>query len=312
MWSKGRLETLTQNFRQKTEAFNRRHVDASISTELSSEDWRNAYNETRSVRLEEFTAHVAAARERAEEIFRNEFINQIKRNIDTVGREIKLLNKALEEYTFGNTKYRFKCSPTENAEMRKYYDMITSARLDGASIYELLETGTDLAEYEPMVKTLFQMISSEGTDLASRQQVEANIEKYKSFQTYLRFDLVEVAPDGKEYPLSRSMGSKSGGERQTPFYVAILASLMKTYRINQNANSLRLVVFDEAFDKIDTSRIEECINMLREIGFQSIIAAPDNKAPYIAPLVERTWVVIKPDEKTSVLQPYRKILEERP
>ena len=106
------------------------------------------------------------------------------------------------------------------------------------------------------------------------------------------------------------MGSKSGGERQTPFYVAILASLMKTYRMNQNGNSLRLVVFDEAFDKIDTSRIEECINMLREIGFQSIIAAPDNKASYIAPSVERTWVVIKPDDQTSVLRPYHKTLEE--
>ncbi len=140
--------------------------------------------------------------------------------------------------------------------------------------------------------------------------MEANSQKYKSFQTYLRFDLVEVAPDGKEYPLSRTIGSKSGGERQTPFYVAILASLMKTYRINQNANSLRLVVFDEAFDKIDTSRIEECVNMLREIGFQSIVAAPDHKASYIAPAVERTWVVIKPDDKTSILRPYRKALEE--
>jgi uncharacterized protein YPO0396 len=187
--------------------------------------------------------------------------------------------------------------------------MITNSRLDGASIYDLLEPGTDMSEYEPLVKTLFQLISSEGTDPASRQKAEDNIQKYKSIQTYLRFDLVEVGPDGKEYPLSSTMGSKSGGERQTPFYVAILASLMKTYRINQDANSLRLVVFDEAFDKIDTSRIEECINMLREIGFQSVIAAPDNKAPYIAPLVERTWVVVKPDDKTSVLRPYHKTLE---
>jgi hypothetical protein len=49
--------------------------------------------------------------------------------------------------------------------------------------------------------------------------------------------------------------------------------------------------------------------MLREIGFQSIIAAPDNKAPYIAHLVERTLVVIKTDDKTSVLRPHRKTPE---
>lgn len=138
------------------------------------------------------------------------------------------MNKALEEYIFGSTKYRFKWSPTENSEMRRYYDMITNSRLDGASIYDLLEPGTDLSEYEPLVKTLFQLISSEGTDPASRQKAEDNIQKYKSIQTHLRFDLVEVGPDGKEYPLSSTMGSKSGGERQTPFYGAILASLMKT------------------------------------------------------------------------------------
>ena len=309
IWSKNRLDTLKQIFRQKAEEYNRRHTDASMSTELTSDEWRVAYEEVKNVRLEEYTEHVASARARAEEIFRNEFINQIKRNIDTVKREINLLNKALEEYTFGQTRYRFKYIPTENAEMRKYYDMIMSSRLDGASIYDLLEPGMDLAEYEPLVKTLFQMISSEGVDLADRQQIEANIDKFKSVQTYLHFDLVEVSPDGAEYPLSRTMGSKSGGERQTPFYVAILASLMKTYRVNQQANSLRLVVFDEAFDKIDTSRIEECVNMLREIGFQAIIAAPDNKAPYIAPLVERTLVVLKPDDNTSILRPYHKTME---
>ena len=99
-----------------------------------------------------------AAQARAEEIFYNEFINQLKGNFDTVKREIDLLNKALEEYTFGKTKYRFKCSPTDNPEMRRYYDMIMSTRLDGASIFDLLEPGIDFAEYEPLVKTLFQYL----------------------------------------------------------------------------------------------------------------------------------------------------------
>jgi len=158
-----------------------------------------------------------------------------------------------------------------------------------------IKTGTTLDSEEP----------------TSRQQVEKQIEKYKSIQTYLRFDLTEVSADGKEYSLSRTLGSKSGGERQTPFYIAILASLMKTYHMNQqNTNSIRLVVFDEAFDKIDTGRIEECVKMLREIGFQSIIAAPDHKAPYIAPAVERTLVVVKPDEKNSILYAHHKMLEE--
>ena len=304
--TKGRMDTLKENFRKKLEEYNYRHTASSINTDISSSEWRNAYEEAHSIQLEMYTDKVTAARNRAEEMFHNEFINQIKRNIDTVRREIRLLNNAMEEYTFGKVQYRFKCVPTENTEMRQYYEMITNLRLDGASIYDLVEPGKDMSEYEPLVKTLFQLIASEGTDAVSRKQIEENIEKYKSLKSYLRFDLVEVGADGKEYPLSRTIRSKSGGERQTPFYVAILASLMKTYRVNQNVNSIRLVVFDEVFDKIDTSRIEECISMLKEIGFQFIIAAPDNKAPYISPLVESTWVVIKPDEMTSVLHLHQK------
>jgi len=304
-----RLTALADSFKQRAEMFNLKHPAASVNTDMASGAWRKAYDEAKLVRLDAFTDQAAKARSRAEELFYNEFINKVKGNIDTAKREINLLNKALEEYRFGRTQYRFKCMPTENAEMRMYHDMIVNLRLDGVNIFDLLESGKDFSEYEPLVKTLFGLISSDGADPADRRSVEANIEHFKSFQTYLKFDLVEVGPDGSEYPLSRTMGSKSGGERQTPFYVAILASLMKTYRVSQNANSLRLVVFDEAFDKIDTSRIEECVTMLREIGFQSLIVAPDNKAPYIAPFVERTMVVRKPDDKTSVVLQHQKDLE---
>ncbi len=302
------LDTLTKTFRVQVQKYNSVHQEASISDDILSGEWKSAYDAVQKVEIKQYEGKVAQARDRAEEIFRNDFINQIKRDIDNVRLEISSLNKTLTEYTFGRVQYRFKCEPTENPELRKYYDLIMNVDLNGYSLYTFMKRDTQ-KEYEPLLKTLFQLISSEGVDAADRQQIESNIQKFKSFQTYLKFDLVEVDAEGKEHPLSRSMGSKSGGERQTPFYIAILASLMKTYRVNQNANSLRLVVFDEAFDKIDISRIEECILMLKRIGFQSIVVAPTDRAAYIAPLVERTWVVTKPDERTSVLSAYRKELK---
>lgn len=309
--TKSKMEKLTESFREKAEIYNKQHTESTISTQLASSEWRKAYDDVSNVHLEEYKEHVETAKKQAEEIFQNDFINHIKGNIDTVKREIAALNKALEGFTFGNTKYRFKWAPTENAQMREYYDMIISARLDGVSIFDLLEPGMDADEYEPLIKTLFELISSEGSDRVHRKIIEDNIAKYTSIKTYLNFDLMEVDSDGREHSLRSSINSKSGGERQTPFYIAILASLMKTYRISQNANSLRLVVFDEAFDKIDTNRLEECIDMLREIGFQSIIAAPDSKAPYIVPVVDRTIAVIKPNYQTSILRSYHKTLEEK-
>ncbi len=297
------LSNKKYEFQNKIQDYNKSHTEYSISNDILSNEWVLAYENANKIDIENYQNRITSAQRKSEELFRNEFINQIKRNIDTAKREIKGLNKSLSEYTFGKTKYRFKCEPTENAELRSYYEMIIDPRLDGYSLYN----EEIYRQYEPLIKTLFSMIASTEDDISTREEIERNINKFKSFQTYLKFDLVEVDESGKEQPLSIMMGSKSGGERQTPFYIAILASLMKVYRMNENANSLRLVVFDEAFDKIDTSRIEEFVTMLKSTGFQCIIAAPNDKTAYIAPVVNRTWVVMKPNDTTSQICAYKQL-----
>lgn len=276
--------------------FNLNYADSSLSDDIHDEAWLSFYEKMKSTNVGDYEFQVAEARRRAEELFENEFINKLKANIDNARMEIRQLNRALSEYRFGKTRYRFKCEPTDNPELRQYYDMITDGGLDG---YSLL-TAENYNKYETQIKTLFNLISSASSEGASRAEIQQNIDKYKAFQTYLKFDLVEVNENGEESPLSRVIGSRSGGERQTPFYIAMLASFMKIYRMNSaGANSLRLVIFDEAFDKIDSSRIEEFVNMLKSTGFQFIISAPNEKAPYIMRLVETTWAVTKPKENVS-------------
>lgn len=276
--------------------FNINYADSSLSDDIHDEEWLSFYDKMKSTNVGDYEFQVSEARRRAEELFENEFINKLKANIDNARMEIRQLNRALSEYRFGKTRYRFKCEPTDNPELRQYYDMITDGGLDG---YSLL-TADNYKKYETQIKTLFNLISSASSEGVTRAEIQQNIDKYKAFQTYLKFDLVEVNENGEESPLSRVIGSRSGGERQTPFYIAMLASFMKIYRMNAvGVNSLRLVIFDEAFDKIDSSRIEEFVNMLKSTGFQFIISAPNEKAPYIMRLVETTWAVTKPKENVS-------------
>ena len=73
---------------------------------------------------------------------------------------------------------------------------------------------------------------------------------------------------------------KSGGETQTPFYIAVLASFAQLYRVNDATrfgNTVRLVVFDEAFNKMDSDRITESVLLLRKMGLQAIICTPPDK-----------------------------------
>ena len=107
----------------------------------------------------------------------------------------------------------------------------------------------------------------------------------------------------KEQRLSKMIKKKSGGETQTPFYIAVLASFAQLYHVNQEgemANTSRLIVFDEAFSKMDRGRIKEAVKLLRKFNLQVIISCPSDKIPDISPLVDETLVVLHTKNSSCV------------
>ena len=123
-------------------------------------------------------------------------------------------------------------------------------------------------------------------------------------QLDLFFDIEDKNKDDEVQRLSRTIDKKSGGETQTPFYIAVLASFAQMYHIgkgrNRSEKTPRLIIFDEAFSKMDGDRIEKSILLLRKIGFQVILSTPTEKAADIAPLVDRTIVVLRSGRRSQV------------
>ena len=112
----------------------------------------------------------------------------------------------------------------------------------------------------------------------------------------MKFDLETTDQNGSKQLLSQTLNTKSGGETQTPFYIAVLASFAQLYQVNNPSglnNTVRLVVFDEAFNKMDSERIVESVRLLRKMGLQAIVCTPPDKLPDIMPLADRTHLVIK-------------------
>ena len=120
--------------------------------------------------------------------------------------------------------------------------------------------------------------------------------------TGLTFDIEVINKDGEKQRLSRTIDKKSGGETQTPFYIAVLASFAQLYRMGRDkkANTARLIIFDEAFSKMDGERIEKSIMLLRKIGFQVILSTPTEKAGDIAPWVDRILLVLRSGKTSQV------------
>ena len=205
---------------------------------------------------------------------------------------------------FGSEQYQFRAD--RNPDYAEYYDMIMAPELmegeGGLFTWEFQE------KYSTLIEDLFNRIAiSDDTQLNARRQSELqqNIERYTDFRTYLKFDLETTDREGNRQLLSQTLNKKSGGETQTPFYIAVLASFAQLYQVNNHSsgisNTVRLVVFDEAFNKMDSDRIVESIHLLRKMQLQAIICTPPDKIADIMPLADRTLLVHKGKRSMRIL-----------
>ena len=220
-------------------------------------------------------------------------------------RKIKELNEALKSHQFGNDSYYYTVEPRK--DKMNFYDMIMDPMLmEGYNIATLDFT----SKYQNEIKELFDKISIGSKYGEITPEYESSLKEYTDYRNYLVFDLI-VSSNGNKQRLSKTLLKKSGGETQTPFYISVLASFAQLYQMNsgRSSNTINLVVFDEAFSKMDKVRIEESIGFLKKLGFQAIFSAPSEKVGEISKLVSSTLVVLKrPDGYTDVL-PFSKVEE---
>jgi len=266
----------------------------------SNKDYEAEFHDLNDIKLKDYQAKITEAKNNALKEFRNDFLAKLKANFDTVISQIDNLNDALEHARFGEDSYHFVTTPRR--EYLSYYEMINDP---------LLLTGQDIEaeaftkKYADVIEDLFRQITFVDTTLGSdmRVELERNIEKFTDYRSYFKFDLIVTDGTGKAQRLSRTLLTKSGGETQTPFYISILASFSQAYRLylnNDKNSAIRLIIFDEAFSKMDSERIQESIKLLRNFGLQAIVSAPPEKISDITPLVDKTLCVVRNNTMSTV------------
>lgn len=238
------------------------------------------------------------------EQFQNDFLAKLKSGIDQVQDQVKSLNKALKQAKFGTAQYQFRVD--RDPDYGEYYDMIMAPELmerEGGLFVQPFQQ-----KYGKLMENLFSCLAtSDDTQLNARKQSELqqNIERYTDFGTYLNFDLETTDQNDSKQLLSQTLNTKSGGETQTPFYIAVLASFAQLYQVNNLSalanNTVWLVVFDEAFNKMDRDRIAESVRLLWKMGLQAIICTPPDKLSDIMPLADKTFLVSKDKYKMHIL-----------
>ncbi|MDR1136654.1 MAG: AAA family ATPase [Clostridiales Family XIII bacterium] len=270
---------------------------------LSNEVYEDVRLELSDNKLPDYQARISDAKSKAFEQFQEDFISRLQNNINSAKRQIEELNRAIKGASFGEDTYRFRIIP--KPEYKRYYDMIVDEMITQGG-YNLLSFQFN-EKYKEEISDLFAIITNEdgvsgSGGVIGASEYERRVHEFTDFRTYLSFDLEVIGKDGESQRLSKTIGKKSGGETQTPFYIAVLASFAQLYRMGRDKTytTSRLIIFDEAFSKMDGERIVRSIELLRKFEFQVILSAPPDKIGDIGILVDRNLCVLREGKHTCV------------
>lgn len=236
-----------------------------------------------------YEADLERAKENCHLEFRESFLARLKENIETAKLEFRNLNQALKDIYYGEDSYKFEL--TSNKKKESIYQMITSKNNEAG--YNLWSQAFE-EEYKEEMEDLFDKLT------AYDDKGEKVLAEYTDYRSYLDYDIIVEKKDGTIQRFSKIYGEKSGGETQTPYYVAIAASFVQLYKLG---DTIRIIMFDEAFDKMDDNRISSMMDFLNSQNFQIILATPPAKLEVIGEKVDTILMAMR-EGTTSIIEEY--------
>ena len=272
-------------------------------------------------RIQEYERIAEKQAKIAVEHFREDFIYKIRSAIKEAFLRRDELNRIIRSLNFGKDRYQFRISRNRGPD-GAYYDMFMdeSLEIDPSALSGSMDRQMDLfsmdheKKYGMLMNDLIRMfLPPQSADARQQEEAKRNMEKYSDYRTYLSFEMEQIVEgdDRLVIDLSKMIRKNSGGEGQNPLYVALLASFAQAYHISASPAgarrpTIRLVVLDEAFSKMDAEKVASCIELIRGLGFQAIISATNDKIQNYLENVDKTFVFANPNKKSISIQEFEK------
>ncbi len=265
------------------------------------------YYRIRDRNIIEFEDKAAEAFKKCENSFKEDFIAKLREKILNAEEDLEKLNKSLKDKLFGseNERYQFIISESKQPEFRDYYRIIQSGQdFNTNSLFV-----DALSEKNAIImKDLFDQLTKDDNS----ELQEKKLREYTDYRKYMSYDIKITNDKNQVTYFSTVNREKSGGETQTPFYVIIAASFEQLIHNSKKYSSTACVVlFDEAFNNMDESRIETMMKFYSSLNIQLIIAVPPQRVINIIPYVETTLGVIKQDNTAFIASYHTDIVKDK-
>lgn len=259
--------------------------------------YREEYRNIANVKIEDAHSRLVEQSRKLESAFMNDFVAEINETIGEARREIDAINRELKQIPFGQDTYKFKME--EKPERILFFRICKKLEnyMDSPEVY--MNSNRDDEEMEQDIQEFMNMILNEEDE-----------EEYTDYRKYFTYDMEITSRQGEEEitaDLSKKQGSASNGEKQTPYFIILAASLLQCYP-RRNC-CVRLAFIDEAFSALSRERIEQMVKYLEENDFQVIYAAPPEKISSIGQYIQSTVSLVTTGRYTRAVEGLVKINE---
>ncbi len=273
-----------------------------VPTEEVRDDWRQAavwinaeVDRLERTDLQNYREQADEAYRSAQETFRTDVANRLYENFCLLESQLNRLKQTLNNCpTFSNgERYRFKADLRE--QYKKLDKFIRDVAAYGPDNDLLGGPGEIPEEFLALIKD---------KPIAGAAGVPNPLDDYREFYNF-DIEIRREDPVTKETVLvgrlSERLGAASGGEYRAPLYVIAGAALASAYRMDDGQrDGLRLILLDEAFDKMDMNNLVATMRYLEDLGLQMLLASPGENKGALDAFLHRYYDVLRDPSSNSV------------
>lgn len=255
--------------------------------------YREQYRNIANVKIDEAKDKLEEQSVKLRDVFLHDFVSELKENIDKAKEEIDKINSELKRIPFGRDIYQFKMIPKGDRQI--FFTILNNlSTLQGNP--DLFSSNSDNDE----------KLNSDVQDFLEKILSSEDENDYSDYRNYFNYDMLIKSCSGNEVTetdLSKKQGSASGGEKQTPYFIVLAASLMQFYP--KSVCCARIAFIDEAFSALSKERIEQMVKFLEENNFQVFYAAPPEKIDSIGRYIDNTVALYTDGRYTKPIEGFK-------
>lgn len=208
------------------------------------------------------------------DVFTKQFCVEIKTRVDEGIRPLRQLNAELKNLKFGVTSYRIDWSQWE-PEFSEYLDFFEAVTLlaDSSEPMDLFGE-TKLSDKHVQIRDrLVTLLLDENQERATK-----DLMRIADYRNYRRYEIYNDTTSGGSVKLSE-WATGSGGQLETPAYIVRAAVLTNRLKLFEKGPSLRMLVNDESFARMDDAHARAVLEFMRDkLDLQVLSAMPTQKS----------------------------------